>query len=46
MLAHGRRDMPIWGERFGEIVGHDMLGEVVIHSHLQVLIAYLQAIQQ
>jgi mono/diheme cytochrome c family protein len=46
VLAHGRRDMPIWGERFGEIVGHDMLGEAVIHSHLQVLIAYLQAIQQ
>ena len=38
-------DMPIWGERFGEIVGHDMLGEAVIR-HLQVLIAYLQAIQQ
>ena len=44
--AHGRRDMPIWGERFGPIVGHDAFGEVVIHSHLQVLIAYLQAIQQ
>jgi mono/diheme cytochrome c family protein len=46
VLAHGRRDMPIWGERFGEIVGHDMLGEAVIRSHLQLLIAYLQAIQQ
>jgi hypothetical protein len=38
--------MPIWGERFGEIVGHDRLGEAVTHSHLQALIAYLQAIQQ
>jgi mono/diheme cytochrome c family protein len=46
VLAHGRRDMPIWGERFGEIVGHDLLGEAVIRSHLQLLIAYLQAIQQ
>jgi len=44
--AHGRRDMPVWGERFGEIVGHDVLGEAVIRSHLQLLIAYLQAIQQ
>jgi len=32
--AHGRRDMPVWGERFGEIVGHDVLGEAVIRSHL------------
>jgi mono/diheme cytochrome c family protein len=44
--AHGHRDMPVWDERFGEIVGHDVLGEAVIRSHLQVLIAYLQAIQQ
>jgi mono/diheme cytochrome c family protein len=46
VLAHGHRDMPVWGERFGEIVGHDMLGEAVVRSHLQLLIAYLQAIQQ
>ena len=44
--AHGSRDMPVWGERFGEIVGHDVLGEAVVHSHLQLLITYLQAIQQ
>jgi mono/diheme cytochrome c family protein len=44
--AHGRRDMPIWGERFGEIVGRDELGEAVVRSHLRFLIAYLQSIQQ
>ena len=44
--AHGRRDMPVWGERFGEIVGHALLGEAVVRSHLRLLIAYLQAIQQ
>jgi hypothetical protein len=38
--------MPVWGERFGEIVGHDVLGAAVIRSHLALLIAYLQAIQQ
>jgi hypothetical protein len=38
--------MPVRGERFGEIVGCDMLGEAVVRSHLQLLIAYLQAIQQ
>jgi mono/diheme cytochrome c family protein len=46
VLAHGRREMPIWGERFGEVVGRDMLGEAVVQSHLRFLIAYLQAIQQ
>jgi len=44
--AHGRREMPIWGERFGEMVGRDMLGEAVVQSHLRFLIAYLQSIQQ
>ena len=44
--AHGRREMPVWGERFGEIVGHDELGEAVVRSHLRFLIAYLQSIQQ
>ena len=44
--VQGCRDMPVWGERFGEIVGHDGLGEAVVHSHLHILIAYLQAIQQ
>ena len=44
--AHGRREMPVWGERFGEIVGSDSLGEAVVRSHLRFLIAYLQSIQQ
>ena len=44
--AHGRREMPVWGERFGEIVGHDELGEAVVRSHLRFLIAYLRSIQQ
>ena len=44
--AHGRRDVPVWGERFGEIVGHEVLGAAVIRSHLELLIADLQAIQQ
>ena len=44
--AHGSREMPIWGERFGEIVGRDALGEAVVQSHLWFLIEYLQAIQQ
>ena len=44
--AHGHREMPVWGERFGEMVGRDELGEAVVRSHLRFLIAYLQSIQQ
>ena len=44
--AHGSREMPIWGERFGEMVGGGSLGEEVVRGNLLVLIEYLQAIQQ
>jgi hypothetical protein len=44
--AHGRREMPVWGERFEELVGGGSLGEAVARSKLRVLIEYLQAIQQ
>jgi len=46
VTAHGRRDMPVWGERFEEMVGGGSLGEAVARSHIQLLIEYLQAIQQ
>jgi len=44
--AHGSRDMPIWGERFGEMVGGGSVGEEVVRGNLLVLIEYLQSIQQ
>lgn len=44
--AHGSREMPIWGERFGEMVGGGSLGEEVVRGNLLVLIGYLQSIQQ
>jgi hypothetical protein len=43
--AHGRREMPVWGERFEEMVGGS-LGEAVARSHIHFLVAYLQSIQQ
>ena len=43
--AHGRRAMPVWGERFEEMVGGGSLGEAVARSHIQLLVEYLQAIQ-
>jgi len=36
--AHGSRDMPVWGERFGEQVGGGDLGEEVMRGNLLVLI--------
>ena len=44
--AHGSRDMPIWGERFGEMVGGGSIGEEVVRGNLLVLIEYLRSIQQ
>ena len=44
--AHGSREMPIWGERFGEMVGGGSVGEEVVRGNLLVLIEYLQSIQR
>jgi hypothetical protein len=44
--AHGRRDMPIWGVRFGEMAGGGPGGEAVVQEILRILLDYLQAIQQ
>lgn len=44
--AHGRREMPVWGERLEEMMGGTSLGEVAARSYIQLLIEYLQAIQQ
>jgi mono/diheme cytochrome c family protein len=44
--AHGNRDMPVWGERFGEQVGGGSLGEEVVRGNLLILVNYIQSIQQ
>jgi len=44
--AHGSREMPIWGERFGEMAGGGSVGEEVVGGNLLVLIEYLQSLQQ
>jgi mono/diheme cytochrome c family protein len=44
--AHGSQEMPVWGERFGETLEGDALGEGVTQSYLRWLVEYLQAIQQ
>jgi hypothetical protein len=44
--AHGSREMPIWGVRFGEMAGGGPAGEAVVQEVLRILLDYLQAIQQ
>ncbi len=44
--AHGNREMPVWGERFGEKVGGGTIGEEVVRGNLLILVEYLQSIQQ
>jgi len=44
--AHGNREMPVWGLRFGEKFGGESIGEEAVRGHLLVLIAYLKSIQQ
>ena len=39
--AHGSREMPIWGERFGEMAGGGSVGEEVVRGNFLVLIEYL-----
>jgi mono/diheme cytochrome c family protein len=44
--AHGSRDMPVWGLRFGEKFGGEGVGEEAVRGYLLVLINYLKSIQQ
>jgi mono/diheme cytochrome c family protein len=44
--AHGSRDMPVWGRRFGEKYGEDSLCEEFVRGHLLVLVDYLRSIQE
>ena len=46
VAAHGSRDMPVWGLRFGEKFGGEGVGEEAVRGHLLVLIDYLKSIQQ
>jgi mono/diheme cytochrome c family protein len=46
VLAHGRREMPVWGERFEEMAEGSSLGEALARSMLSILTDYLQSIQQ
>jgi mono/diheme cytochrome c family protein len=44
--AHGRRDMPVWGQRLEETLGGSSLAEAATRSYIQLLVEYLKAIQK
>ena len=45
MAAHGTRDMPIWGERFGDDASDSDEREPLTQGRVALLVAYLKAIQ-
>ena len=45
--AHGTRDMPIWGRRFGgERIAEGVDPEEIVRGRLQILVEYLKSIQR
>jgi mono/diheme cytochrome c family protein len=45
IMAHGSRDMPIWGERFGDDAAESFDREPIAQGRVALLIAYLKTIQ-
>ena len=44
--AHGSREMPVWGQRFGADVPDPGLGESIARGNIASLVEYLKSIQQ
>jgi mono/diheme cytochrome c family protein len=44
--AHGSREMPVWGERFGSDVPDADLGESISRGNIASLVEYLKSIQE
>ena len=42
-LAHGTRDMPIWGNRYKQVL--PALGEKKAHARIDALVRYLESLQ-
>jgi len=43
--AHGSREMPVWGERFGERIPEAGISEEVVRGRVLVIVEYLKSIQ-
>jgi len=46
LSAHGSREMPVWGERFGSDIPDADLGESISRGNIASLVEYLKSIQQ
>jgi mono/diheme cytochrome c family protein len=46
LAAHGSREMPVWGERFGEVIPEASVAEEVARGKIAVLVEYLKSIQR
>ena len=44
--AHGSREMPVWGERFGSDVPDAEIGESIARGNIASLVEYLKSIQE
>jgi mono/diheme cytochrome c family protein len=44
--AHGSREMPVWGRRFGERIVDGASAEEVVRGQLLILVEYLKSIQE
>jgi mono/diheme cytochrome c family protein len=44
--AHGSRQMPVWGERFGERIPEAGVSEEIVRGRILVLVEYLKSIQR
>jgi hypothetical protein len=45
IAAHGSREMPVWGERFGERIPEAGVSEEVVRGRIFVLVEWLKSIQ-
>ena len=45
VTAHGEREMPVWGERFGDIQGEGTPREKGVRERINAIVAYLMSIQ-
>jgi mono/diheme cytochrome c family protein len=45
IAAHGSREMPVWGERFGATIPEAGVSEEIVRGRVLVLVEYLKSIQ-
>jgi mono/diheme cytochrome c family protein len=46
VTAHGSREMPVWGQRFGADVPDAGVGESIARGNIATLVEYLKSIQR